>query len=71
MITAKLRKSGNSFIVTVPRREMERLGIQEGQLVTVEINPLEIRPAMSPDLRRAFEESWQRNESGYRYLAGR
>src|SRR5205085_288018 len=37
-------------------------------LLTVEIRPAEIRPVITPDLRKAFEESWQRNKPGYRYL---
>jgi len=71
MITAKLRRSGNSFIVTVPRDEIDRLGLHEGQLLTVEVRPLEVRPLLTPDVREAFEASWERNEAGYRYLAGR
>lgn len=71
MVTGKLRKSGNSFIVTVPRDEVERLHLREGQLVSVEVHPLEVRPTLTPDLREAFEASWERNEAGYRYLAGR
>ncbi len=71
MITGKLRKSGNSFIVTVPRDEVERLGLVEGQMLAVEVHPLEVRPVLMPELREAFEASWQRNEAGYRYLAGR
>jgi antitoxin component of MazEF toxin-antitoxin module len=71
MISGKLRKSGNSFIVTVPRDEVERLGLTEGQMVSVEVHPLEVRPALTPELREAFEASWERNEEGYRYLAGR
>ena len=71
MITGKLRKSGNSLIVTVPRDEIERLGLVEGQMVTVEVHPVEVRPALTPDLREAFEASWERNAAGYQYLAGR
>ncbi|MBA2450756.1 MAG: hypothetical protein H0V51_22310 [Chloroflexi bacterium] len=71
MISGKLRKSGNSFIVTVPRAEVERLGLAEGELVSVEVHPLEVRPVLTSELREAFEASWQRNEEGYRYLAGR
>ncbi len=69
MILQKLRKVGNSYVVTIPKEEVERQKLEEGQLLTVEIHPAEIRPAMSPELRKAFEESWQRNEPGYRYLA--
>lgn len=71
MITAKLRRSGNSFIVTVPKDEVERLALKEGQTVAVEVRPVEVRPVLAPDLREAFEASWERNEAGYRYLAGR
>jgi antitoxin component of MazEF toxin-antitoxin module len=71
MITGKLRRSGNSFIVTVPREEVERLNLTEGQMVTIEVHPLEVRPTLTPELREAFEASWERNEAGYRYLAGR
>lgn len=71
MITAKLRRSGNSFIVTVPREEVDRLRLVEGQLVAVEVRPMEVRPVLTDDLREAFEASWERNEAGYRYLADR
>ncbi len=71
VIRAKLRKSGNSYIVTVPREEVQRLELQAGQLVAVEVHPLDVRPALTPDLRAVFEASWKRNEAGYRYLAGR
>jgi antitoxin component of MazEF toxin-antitoxin module len=71
MITGKLRKSGNSYIVTVPRDEIERLNLTEGQLVALEVRPVEVRPVLTPELREAFEASWERNEAGYLYLAGR
>jgi putative addiction module antidote len=69
MIWQKLRKVGNSYVVTIPKEEVERQNLQEGQLLMVEVQPAEIRPTLSPALRKAFEESWQRNEAGYRYLA--
>ena len=69
MILQKLRKVGNSYVVTIPKEEVERQKLREGQLLAVEIQPAEIRPLLSPDLRKAFEESWRRNEPGYRYLA--
>jgi putative addiction module antidote len=69
MIQQKLRKVGNSYVVTIPKEDVERLGLREGQLLAVEIHPLEIRPVLSPELRAAFEASWQRNKAAYRYLA--
>lgn len=69
MTTAKLRRSGNSFIVTVPRDEVERLGLTEGQLVSLEVRALETRPVLAPDVRAAFEASWKQNRAAYEYLA--
>ena len=71
VFTQKIRKAGNSYVVTIPREEMERLNLSEGQLVGVQVFPVEIRPVLPPDLQRHFEESWQRNAPGYEYLAGR
>ncbi|MGE0538995.1 MAG: AbrB/MazE/SpoVT family DNA-binding domain-containing protein [Dehalococcoidia bacterium] len=69
MISAKLRRSGNSFIVTVPREEIERLGLEEGQLVSIEVRPVEIRPVLAADLREAFEIEFERGREALRYLA--
>lgn len=71
MIQQKLRKVGNSYVVTIPKREVERRGLREGQLLAVQVEPLEVRPVLPPDMREAFEESWREDEAAYRYLAGR
>ncbi|HEX5500966.1 MAG TPA: hypothetical protein VFW96_00005 [Thermomicrobiales bacterium] len=71
MNVQKVRRVGNSYVVTVPREEIERQGLQEGDLVGVEVRKLETWPALSPDLRAAAEESWAEHEAAYRYLAGR
>lgn len=71
MIQQQLRKAGNSYVVTIPKEEVERQGWQVGQRFAVQLTPLEERPVMRPELRQAFEESWARNEAGYRYLAER
>ena len=69
MVTGKLRKSGNSFIVTVPREEVERLGLAEGDLVSLEVRRAEVRPVLAADLRTAFEEEFRRGRAGLQYLA--
>lgn len=71
MIQQQLRKVGNSFVVTIPKEEVERQGLQEGQLLGVEVTPLEIRPVLRPELREALDEMWETDEPAYRYLAGR
>jgi antitoxin component of MazEF toxin-antitoxin module len=69
MFWQKLLKVGDSYVVTIPKEEVERLNLHEGQLLAIEIHPSEIDLAKSTDLSMAFDESWQRNEPGYRYLA--
>ena len=69
MVTAKLYKSGDSYIVTVPDDEVERIGMKEGQLVRLEVSPIEAQPRLADDLREAFEIEFARGEEGLRYLA--
>lgn len=69
MILRKLLKVDDSYIVTIPNEEVERLNLSEGQLIAIEILPVVTNSDNSAELDIAFEESWQRNEPGYRYLA--
>ncbi len=57
MFVTTLRRVGNSAVVTVPREEMERLGLAEGQSVTVEVRPAELRvePRLAADLRPSLD----------------
>ena len=71
MIQQRLRKVGNSFVVTIPKDEVERRDLHDGDLLGVEVTLLEIRPALRPELQSAFAESWDRSEAAYRYLADR
>lgn len=71
MITAKLRRVGNSLVVTVPRDEIERFDLSEGQMVTLEVRPVQIRPQLAKDLREAFEMEFRHGYAGLQYLAGR
>ena len=68
MIQQKLRKVGNSYVVTIPKDEVQRRGLKEGELVAVDVQPLSVRPQLPPDVRAAFEASWARNEAIYRAL---
>jgi antitoxin component of MazEF toxin-antitoxin module len=68
MIQQKLRKVGNSYVVTIPKSEVERKGLRAGQLVAVDVQPLSVRPVLPPDVQEALEASWQQNEAIYRAL---
>lgn len=56
MITQQLRKSGNSYIVTIPKDEVDRLELREGQTVAIDVTPMELRPVLRPELARIIEE---------------
>ena len=69
MITQRIRKVGNSYVVTLPRAEMERRHLREGDLVQLDVTPLEVRHRLPPDLQAAFDETWAEDQEAYRYLA--
>ena len=54
MILQKLLKVDDSYIVTIPKEEVERLNLSEGQLLAIEIQPAEIDSAISTDIRYGF-----------------
>jgi antitoxin component of MazEF toxin-antitoxin module len=71
MITQQLRKVGNSYVVTVPKEEVERRGWQEGQLLALQLTELEVRPILRAELREIVDGLLDEHEDALRYLAGR
>jgi antitoxin component of MazEF toxin-antitoxin module len=69
VIQQQLRKTGNSYVITIPKEEVERQGWRTGQRFAVQLTPLEERPVLRKEIREAFEASWERNSEGYQYLA--
>ncbi len=69
-ITSKVRRQGNSFVVTIPRADVERLSLREGQLVRFEPQPLELYPALSSRLREHAEALGEEYAPALKYLAG-
>lgn len=65
-----LRKSGNSIVVTIPREELDRVGVQIGEQVSLEIRPVDIRPRLAADLRTAAEIELENSREALDYLAG-
>lgn len=56
MIQQQVRKSGNSYVVTIPKSEMDRLELREGQMVALDITALETKPKLSPELTGIVNE---------------
>ena len=71
MFTTTLRKVGNSAALYVPREELERIGLKEGDTVSVEVRPVRvvIEPVLAEDLRPAFEEMIGRSQKALKLLA--
>ena len=71
VITQQLRKVGNSYVVTVPKDEVEQRGWQEGQLLAIQLTALELRPVLRPELQKIVDELLDEHEDALQYLAGR
>lgn len=67
----QLRKAGNSYVVTIPKEEVERHGWHEGQLLEVQVNALELRPVLGRELQETVDRLIDEHEDALRYLAGR
>ena len=68
MIEQKLRKDGENYVVTIPAAEVARLGLKEGDVVVLDVQPLDEDADLEADVDAALEESWARNEGIYRAL---
>jgi putative addiction module antidote len=71
MLLQKMRKVGNSFVVTIPKEEVERLNLRDGDLVGIEVRRVTVRPEMAPDVRAAFDEVFDPAGADYLYLKDR
>lgn len=59
----KIVRSGNSFVIRIPREEMERIGVEVDQFVTIDIHPADIRPRLTADLEPSVEARLAQPES--------
>lgn len=55
MITQRVRRVGNSLVISIPREEVERLGLAEGDLVAASLNKVRLEVQMSPQVREATD----------------
>jgi antitoxin component of MazEF toxin-antitoxin module len=68
MIEAKIRKQGNSYVVTIPRAEMERYGLHEGDQVAFTPTRQETRYALRPEVQRALDRVITNSQDAFEYL---
>jgi antitoxin component of MazEF toxin-antitoxin module len=68
-VITTIRRSGNSFIIRVPREEMERIGVKEGEHVSVEIRAIDVRPRLPRDLRASVDAEIPLSKGAFDRLA--
>ena len=54
MIVQRIRRQGNSLGLTIPKDEIERLGLAEGDLVAVALNRVQIQVQLPADAEEAL-----------------
>jgi antitoxin component of MazEF toxin-antitoxin module len=64
----KVRKVGNSLVVTIPADFAEQHNIKAEDLVELTLRPLEAVPRLRPELARFVEEETSANLEALRYL---
>jgi AbrB family looped-hinge helix DNA binding protein len=67
----KVRKVGTSLVVTIPKPAAEALGISEGDILDVSVEPMELRPRRDPALQAAAEAAFTQAQPGLDYLKDR
>lgn len=71
MIEAKIRKQGNSFVVTIPREEMEQYHLAEGDEIAFTPSRIEKHYALDPELQATVERIVKEHRAALDYLAER
>ena len=67
-MTKKVWRTGNSLVVSITKEEVEKLGIHEGDLVDVQLQKMELRPAMRPEVKAALERAAAKYAPDLEYL---
>lgn len=68
MIHRRIKRSGDEYLVTIPKDEIERRGLHDGQLVGVVLLPVEIRSELPPRMQQILNESFEEHAGAYRIL---
>lgn len=63
-----LRRNGNSVVVTIPPEELARLGVHLGDMVDIQIRPVEIRPKLTPSVAASLEVELLNGRAALDYL---
>ncbi|HEV2066264.1 MAG TPA: AbrB/MazE/SpoVT family DNA-binding domain-containing protein [Thermomicrobiales bacterium] len=69
MIEAKIRKQGNSYVVTIPRAAMEKYQLREGQQIAFTPTKQELTPVLDPALQNVADDVFKEYKDVFEYLA--
>ena len=69
MIQGKIRKQGNSFVVTIPRDQMEHYHLSEGDEIAFTPTKRETRYVLRPAVQQALDRVLRDHQEGLKYLA--
>ena len=67
-MTKKVWRTGNSLVVSITKEEAEKLDIHEGDFVNVQLQKMELRPAVRPEVRAALKEAMAEYAADLEYL---
>ncbi len=71
MLTQTVRGAGDSLTVTIPKEEVERLGLREGDTVALHINRVRGDVELPADILSHAQQSLRDHAEAYRILAKR
>ena len=68
----KIRKVGNSLVVTIPADLADQHDIKEGDLVRLTVEPVEqiTVPRLPADIQGALDQVLEQDQDALRYLGG-
>ena len=67
-MTKRVWRTGNSLVVSITKEEAEKLDLHEGDFVEVQLQKMELRPAMRPEVKAALERAAARLAPDLEYL---
>jgi antitoxin component of MazEF toxin-antitoxin module len=64
----KIRRSGNSYVVTIPADVIERHNLKQDDLVRIQFSVLDVVPRVAPDLQESLAYALEGSEEALRYM---
>jgi putative addiction module antidote len=73
MIQAKIREQGNSYVVTIPREDMEKYNLHKGDTISFTPTRTETETVyvLAPEMEQLADEIFDEYREAFEYLADR